>query len=195
VNNTFCFLRHAVPKLDKSKPRSKWILSEEGVHAAQKLAPSPVFDNVNLIISSEEERAYQTARFVADKLGKEVVRMLELNELEQDAGGFLEKEEFDRTIRFALTRWDRSLHGWETARCALDRFRKAVNQVNSEYEGKTILIVSHGCVLNLYFAELLNKLNTVYERWNKTTFLNYGLVKDGKVVKDIVEESEPRVSP
>jgi len=188
VNNTFYFLRHVAPRLDKSKPRSKWILSEDSVHAAQELVRSPVFDSIDLIVSSDEEKAYQTAKRVADNLGREVIRMPELNELDQDPGGFLEKDEFEKTIRFALTHWDQSLHGWETARHALDRFEKAVNKIDSEHRGKIILVASHGCVLSLYFSKLLNKLNTVYERWNKTTFLSYGIVREGKVVKDIVQE-------
>lgn len=102
------------------------------------------------------------------------------------ARGFLEKEEFDGTIRFALTHLDDSLHGWETAAHALQRFEKAINRIDLKYSGKNILIVSHGCVLSLYFAKLLGELNEVYERWSRTAFCSYGIAKKGKVVKDIV---------
>jgi len=82
MSNTLYFLRYAATQLVQFKPRSKWTLSEEGVYAAEGLAGSPVFDNVDIIISSDEEKAYQTAKPLADKLGKDIMRMPELNELD-----------------------------------------------------------------------------------------------------------------
>jgi len=187
MDNTFYFLRHAETKPDRNMPASKWVLSEEGMRAAEQLAESDIFNNVDIIISSVEEKAYQTAAPIAERLGKDIIRIWELNELDRDAGGFLEKEEFDRTVNFAMTNLDKSLNGWETGEHALERFSKVVDKIEAEYENKKILIVAHGCVINLYFAKLIGKLDEVNDRWKKTSFCSWGAVKDGKVIKDIVD--------
>jgi hypothetical protein len=49
-----------------------------------------------------------------------------------------------------------------------------------------VLIVTHGTVLNIYFAECLHVLDQLPERWRKTGFCAYGCVEDGVVTKDIV---------
>ena len=186
MNNTFYLLRHAATKLDRNKAASKWLLSEEGKRQAEKLAKSGVFNDVDIIISSAEKKAYQTAKPIADRLNKDIIRIPELNELDRDAGGFLEKGEFDKTVNFAMTHLDRSVHDWETTAHALERFSKAIDKIDSEHEKKKILIVSHGCVINLYFAKLLGELDEVNDRWKKTTFCSWGIVENGGVVKDIV---------
>lgn len=184
--NTFYFLRHAKTRLDKDSPISKWGLSEEGRKKAEALTASTAFDSIDVIITSDEDKAYETAKPIADRLKKEIIRVEELNELDRDKGGFLEKEEFDRTLQFALTNQNKSIHRWETAKHALERFSKKIDEINKKYNHKNILIVSHGCVVNLYFAKLLDKLNRVYERTLKSDFCDWGIVKEGKVVKDVI---------
>jgi len=78
------------------------------------------------------------------------------------------------------------MHGWETALHALCRFTGVLEEIASEEEDRRILIVSHGCVLSLYFADLLNSLDNVYERWRKIRFCSWGKVESGKVLKDII---------
>lgn len=185
--NTFYFLRHAAVEIIRQLPVSKWKLSEEGRQQAEELAKSTTFDELDIIISSDEDKAYQTAKPIADRLQKEIIRIKELNELDRDKGGFLEKEEFDNTLQFALTHLDKSIHQWETAEHALNRFSKKIEEIDKEYDNKSILIVSHGAVINLYFAKLLGKLDEVYEKTMQNTFCDLGIVKGGKVAKDIIK--------
>ncbi len=163
------------------------MLSEKGKQQAEELAKSGIFDSVDIVISSNEEKSYQTAKPIAVKYDKEIMRIEELNELDRGASGFLEKDEYDRTVEFALNNLTKSRHRWETAEHALKRFTEAIESIDSEHEGKKILIVTHGCVMNLYFAKLLSKLDVIYERWIKTSFCSWAIIKNGKVVKDIVE--------
>lgn len=188
MNNTFYFLRHAETRVDKTLPVSKWTLSKNGMKQAQELAKRDVFDDVDIIISSDEEKAYQTAKTIAEKLGKSIVRIPELNEIDRDKGGFLGKEEFDETVKFCLTNLDKSIRNWETANSALERFSKKIEEIDSRFENKKILIVSHGCVINLYFAKILNKLDKVFERWLRNSFCAWGVIKNNEVIKDIVKE-------
>jgi len=60
-----------------------------------------------------------------------------------------------------------------------------IDEINSTYKNKKILIVSHGCVINLYFAKCLNQLDRIVERIFSNTFCDYGIIEDGRVVKDI----------
>ena len=48
------------------------------------------------------------------------------------------------------------------------------------------MIVAHGTVMTLYFAYLLGKLDDIFSRWKDLGFGSWGMVQNGKVVKDIV---------
>ena len=67
MNNTFIFFRHAPTKIDPSKPANKWILSEEGFKEIKESLQSSEFDDVDVIISSAEKKAIQTAYFLAER--------------------------------------------------------------------------------------------------------------------------------
>lgn len=186
MNNTFYFLRHAEIKVDRNLPVSKWTLLEKGKKQAKGLANTNTFDDIDVIISSDEEKAYQTAKIIAAKLGKQIIRIPELNEIDRGKDGFLTKEKFERTIKLCLTDMDKSIRNWETASHALDRFSKQIEKLESQYENKKILIVSHGCVINLYFAKILNKLDKVFESWLRNSFCDWGVIENHQVIKDIV---------
>lgn len=71
-NNTFIFLRHAETKVDRNIKISQWTLTEKGKKDALKLSQLNVFKDFNIIITSNEEKAYQTATPLAEKLQKEI---------------------------------------------------------------------------------------------------------------------------
>ena len=188
MNNTIYFLRHAETKVDKNMPISAWQLSENGIKQVEELSQTNIFNDIDVIISSAEEKAVQTAQPFVHKLGKEITRIPELNELDRDKGGFLEKDEFDKTVKFCLTNRDKSINNWETANHALERFSKKIEKIDAHNENKKILIVAHGFVLNLYFAQLLHTLDRVFDRMQKSSYCDWGIVKDKKVIKDIIKE-------
>lgn len=124
MNNTFYFLRHGETKKDKNIPISQWTLSEKGDEQAERLAQEGVFKDVDIIISSTEQKAYQTAKPTADALGKEIRQIEEISELDRDKGGFMESEEYEKAVKYCLEHLDKSIHNWETANNALERFAK-----------------------------------------------------------------------
>ena len=73
----------------------------------------------------------------------------------------------------------------ESGNEALLRFKAGVEAVVKVNPNKTILIVTHGTVLNIYFADLLNSYDELQDRWNKTDFCAIGIVEDGSVIQDI----------
>lgn len=86
-----------------------------------------------------------------------------------------------------MTNWDQSYNKWERANSALKRFSKEIEEIDSRYSNKKILIVAHGGVINLYFAKILEKLDNVFNRALSNSFCDYGIIQDGKVLKDIAK--------
>jgi broad specificity phosphatase PhoE len=185
--NMFYFLRHAETRWDRTTPSAKWFLSERGKRDASQLASSGIFDYIDIIITSCEDKALQTALPIAERLGKEITSLMELNDLYKGES-VLEEDKYFKTIELCLKNPRESFNGWESASHALERFSRKIDEIDSAYNDKNILIVSHGCVLNLYFARASEKMNEVYERWRVTPFCARGIIKNGKVVKDIMGE-------
>ena len=185
MNNTFYFLRHGKTKVDSGKPISQWVLSDVGEEQALKCAQSGIFDEVDVIMVSGEEKSFQTAKPIADKLKKEIDKVEEINELDRDKGGFLSSEKYEETVRYCLEHPLEIVNNWEMASKALKRFSKKIEEIDKEYENKKILIVGHGYTINMYFAHLLGVIDQVYKRLNTNTFADWGIVKNGKVIKDI----------
>lgn len=187
MNNTFYFLRHGETKVDKNVPVSQWILSETGEVQSKQLVQGGVFNEIDIIFSSTENKAYKTALPTAKSLGKEVIKLEEIVELNRDNGVFLEVKEYEKTIKQCLEHPDVSFNSWETANQALERFSKKISDLDKDYENKKILVVGHGFTINMYFAKLLGVLDKVYERMNTNNFADWGIVKDQRVVKDIAK--------
>lgn len=185
MNNTFYFLRHGKTTIDKNTPISKWILSEEGKMQADTFAKENIFDEVNFIFSSTEDKAYKTALPTAKKLGKEVIMLETICELNRDNGGFLELNEYEKNIKQCLENPDKSFNNWEKASHALERFSKQISELDKTYTNQKILVVGHGFTINMYFAKLLGIFNKTYERLGKNDFADWGVVKNQEVVIDI----------
>lgn len=187
MNNTLIFLRHGKPKVDSETPVSKWSLSDAGAQQAEETANGPEFQDVDVVIVSGEEKALQTVLPLAKKFGKEseIIRESQISELDRDKGGFLDPLTYEGAVHKTLTVRDVSVHDWETGSHALNRFSKAIEEIDQRFEGKKILIVGHGMTMNLYFAKVLGELDKIAERFAQNTFCDWGVIKEGKVVKDL----------
>ncbi len=188
ANNEFLLLKHAKTLITNKIPVSKWILSEEGYKAAEELTLVKEFKDLDIIISSCEKKAYLTVKRLALRDSKSVTQFSDFNELDRDSGGFLKStEDYNLIVKRCLRELDKSFNNWEKAAHALSRFSGKINELDKMYESKRILIVSHGIIINLYFAKVLNQLDNVYERWKSTTFCDFGSLRTGKVIKDIAK--------
>ena len=178
MNNTFYFLRHGETKKDSNIPISKWLLSDKGEQQSRKVAQEDVFKNIDIIFSSTEKKAYQTAKPIADKLRKEIIQLEEIGELNRDKGGFMEPQEYEESVKYCFENLDKSMNNWETAVHALDRFSRKIEELNKQYENKKILIVGHGFTINLYFARLLNNLDQIYKRFYTNDYIDWGAIRN-----------------
>jgi len=186
MNNELIFIRHAETKIDKEIPIADWVLTEKGDSDAEKLKDVSEFLDVDILISSGEKKAYLTIKPLADKLGKEIIQIKGLGEISRPNSESLTKEEYVSMKEKVFKDLDFTDYGWETCSHALERFRKAVEEIDREYENKKIIISAHGTVLSLYFASLLGELKNLEARWKSLGFCNWGIVRNGKVFRDIV---------
>ena len=186
VNNTLIFLRHAETQKSETIPISKWILTKEGKKKSLELMNSSIFDTVDIILSSKEIKAYQTVLPLSKRLNKKIKSIPNIGEINRDAGKVMTKDEYDKAKTKIFENLDFTTNGWETSRHALNRFEKMIKKINSKYSNKKILIASHGTVMTLYFARKQSKMNELMKRWKSLGFLDYGIIKNNKVVKDVV---------
>ena len=186
MNNKLIFLRHAKTKKDKEIPVSNWDLTEDAYQATQEMANTGIFDKTDIFISSTEKKAFLTIKPFADRKKQEVIQIEELSDLNRDSGKVMPKEDYDRLKVKIFENLDYTEFGWETCNHALERFKKAIEEINKKYENKTILIGSHGTVMTLFFSEKANALDNIFPRWKSLGFLDYGIIENRKVTKDIV---------
>lgn len=128
----------------------------------------------------------QTALPVAQRLNKEIHQIKGLGELRRPDGHSIGLERYNELKKKLYSDFDYSENDWETINSALERFSGAVERIDKENENKTILVVCHGTVMSLYFAKLQGKLDDMFSRWKGLGFCSWGVVENGKVVKDIV---------
>lgn len=186
MTNSLYFLRHAKTKVDLSTPAREWSITKDGALSARELASSEKFSQIDGIIHSSESKAKQTAEAFVDGLDVQMYQLSGLDELARNHEGKLNDEEYRDRVRRTLSDLEKSVPGWESGASALKRFEDAVRKVDIMFHRKNVLIVSHGIVLTLYFNKLKGFEAIAYERWSQLTFLAWGLVRDGRVLVDIV---------
>ena len=186
MTNSLYFLRHAETKIVLSKPAREWSITKKGVSLAKELAASEKFSDIDGIIHSSEDKAKQTAEAFAEGLDVQMYQLSGLDELARNHEGKLNDEEYRERVHRTLNDPEKSVPGWESATSALKRFEDAVRKVDIMFHRKNVLIVAHGIVLTLYFCKLKNFQSIAYERWKQLKFLAWGLVRDGRVLVDIV---------
>jgi broad specificity phosphatase PhoE len=185
TQNRIIFLRHADTQKDPEVHATLWDLSESGKIEAEHVKDIEIMNAVDVIYTSEERKTSLTVQPLAGKLGKISTPMAAFNEVARGEK-FLSKEEFEQEKNRQLEDLEYAAFNGESGLDALARFKAGVKEVAETNPGKTILIVTHGTVLNIYFSELLGANSSLPDRWSKTGFCAYGIVEDGEVVRDII---------
>ncbi len=176
------FLRHAKTKKNPSLNSFFWKLSEEGKKQAEEIE----IKNVDVIYSSKEPKAFLTVLPLSKKIKKEIYPLSFFDEVKRE-DGFSSEEEFKKEKSKQLENLSYCAFNGESGKEALERFEKGVLKIEKENKEKTILVCSHGTILNIYFAKKLNAYNNLKERFLKTDFCSYGIIENGNVIKDIIE--------
>jgi len=187
MTNELIFIRHAKTKIDKEVPIENWTLTNEGFEQAQEIANSKEFNDVDILISSNELKTYLTIKPLSEKLQKEIINLNGLEEIKRPNSEKLTTEEYGEMKTKIFQNLDFTDNDWETANHALNRFKKVIEEeINKNYSDKKILICSHGTVMTLYFAYISNQLNNLMQKWKDLKFGSHGIIKGSKIIKDIV---------
>jgi broad specificity phosphatase PhoE len=186
MTNSLYFLRHAETKEDESTPVRDWRITDAGMDLTRGLARSEKFGEIHGIIHSSETKARQTAEVFAEGLDVQMYQLSGFDELLREHEGALAFDEYRDWVRRTFSDLEKNVPGWESGATALKRFEDAVRKVDIMFHRKNVLIVSHGIVLTLYFNKLKNFEAIAFERWSQLKFLSWGLVRDGRVLVDIV---------
>ncbi len=186
MNNKLIFLRHAPTLIDPNISTDQRGIKPESIDNLTALSNLSDFQNINAIYSSTKNRAILTAGIFASKNNLNIIQIEELAEINKPGADKLSPEDYRQLKLQIFSDFNFSVNNSETANQALIRFTQAIDVIDSSNIGKNILIVSHGITMSLYFAQLQNQLSDILNRWDKFKFLNYGVIQNGIMIKDIV---------
>ena len=149
------FVTHPEVVVEPLVPVPCWRLAESGRARAGRFADSGALDDIDVLISSTETKALETAGIIGEALGLPTISSAQLGENDRSATGFLPPEEFERTADEFFAHPSRSVRGWETSFEAQDRIHEVVRAAVSTHHGSRIAFVSHGAVGTLLLCTLL----------------------------------------
>lgn len=189
---TIIFIRHADTQKDPEIIARDWTLSEKGFEQANKLASNPDLFSIQHFFVSSEQKTRLTILPLSEKLKRSKTITTEENFDEVKRGNkFLSKEEFELEKKLQLENLDYRAYDGESCNETLIRFKEGINNILLNKE-EIIAVVSHGTILNCYFADILNYNNQLPKRWSKTPFACYGIVEyrqyQSEDTKEIVTE-------
>lgn len=188
TDSSLFFLRHAHTQKDPSQPAHTWNLSERGVAESNELANLKAFQSINHIYVSGEKKTVLTIDSLAKKLGISPTILPAFDEVRR-GDVFITDTAFKEEKRRQFENLSYHAFGGESCLDALIRFEHGIDSVIKKNPDGNILIVSHGTILTLYFAKIKCALDSLYERWRNISFCGYGIIENGKIIRDIVSEN------
>ena len=147
-------VKHSLPVVDPAVPSREWRLSEEGQVRSRILAEKLGPYNLDMIFSSNEPKAIETARISAHRLNVPVEVLEGLQEHERRNVGFLEQECFEQSISRFYAQPAELVFGEETADTAYKRFSKSVDGLSERFPQANLALITHGTVLSLYVSRI-----------------------------------------
>ena len=158
-------VKHSLPEILENVPAREWHLSEVGQARARELAEKLMRYQPEIIVSSVEPKARETAEITAENLGLDFQVVESLHEHDRSASPYYSKDEFQNLVQDFFNKPNKLVFGNETADSALARFRRAVDFVLNSYSDKNVVIVAHGTVISLYVSWLTGCNG--YDLWMK----------------------------
>ena len=147
-------VKHSLPKIVENQPANEWVLSDEGRVLAKKLAVQLNRFQPELVISSVEPKAKQTAEIIAAEHGLELQFVEGLHEHDRSKVGYLHRDQFQAAVREFFKEPGRLIFGSETADGCHARFQRAVQSIMDQNLDTTVVIVAHGTVISLFVSRL-----------------------------------------
>lgn len=145
-------VKHSQPEIVEVLSAHEWNLSESGRSRAALLTDELKPYQPEVLVSSVEPKARQTAEILGESLNLKVQIAEGLHEHNRHGIPFYSHDEFQSIVRKFFEKPDILIFGNETADQALVRFRAAVEVVMKTCIDKRIAIVSHGTVISLFVS-------------------------------------------
>ncbi|HJR81316.1 MAG TPA: histidine phosphatase family protein [Anaerolineales bacterium] len=154
MNKYLILVKHSLPEVVESLPAREWRLAAEGRLRAQRLAECLRPFQPEVIVSSIEPKAKETAEIIANTYHVEFQIADGLHEHDRSKAPYLSQDKFQEILQEFFRKPDKLVFGLETADEAYTRFSRAVHTLLDEHTNKTILIVAHGTVISLLVSRL-----------------------------------------
>jgi len=150
-------VRHALPESDKRDDGpADPPLSPLGFQQAEATADLLATEGVNHVVTSTMQRAIQTGRPLADRLGLTPERLEGLKESDHRRSSYTPVEEMDADHEVIREFLDDPLSmfadGYEAFR---DRITAALDAVVADNRGRTVAVFCHAMVVGVYLQTLL----------------------------------------
>jgi len=150
--NKLILVKHSLPEILPDIPASEWHLSAEGRKRCQVLGDNLARHDPDLIFSSQEPKAEETAQIIAQQLGKPLFIIPGLHEHERKTVRFTNEDQFIASVKKFFELPDAPVFGEETATQSLNRFSSATDELISQNRDQNLVVVSHGTVITLFVA-------------------------------------------
>ena len=147
------YLTHPEVHVDAAVPVTKWSLSARGKRRASALLEQPWLAAVGRIVSSDETKAIETARLVAEYLKLPIEIRTGIGENDRSSLGFVPEAEFEALANAFFAQPEQSIRGWERAVDAQRRIAHGLADLLTPAE-RDVLVVGHGGVGTLWFCFL-----------------------------------------
>jgi broad specificity phosphatase PhoE len=134
-------------------------LSALGRHQAAHMAARLVDEEIDVIVASDLQRAMDTARALADAVRLEIIPREDLREVDLGSWTGVSRDELEQNDPGAWRRWRiEGIEGWEGGERyeqAMVRVGNAISALAAEWDGKTVVAVTHGGCIRLATCHLL----------------------------------------
>jgi broad specificity phosphatase PhoE len=140
-----------------------------------------------VIVTSSEPKAMETAEIVSKHIGKNLEVGEGLHEHDRSNVTFLSAGEFQTAVADFFMHPQKLVFGKETAEQAQQRFAKAIEQVLGKHSRGNVVVVAHGTVIALFIADCVNA--EPFPLWQRLGLPSYIIlsIPDFRVL-DIVEK-------
>ncbi|MCZ7567025.1 MAG: phosphoglycerate mutase family protein [Ardenticatenaceae bacterium] len=145
-------VKHSLPDIMSTVPAHQWHLSEVGRFRCQMLAEMIAEYSPDVIVSSSEPKAVETAQIVANHLNHASQIIDGLHEHDRSNVEWQSEEQFEVQVAEFFRQPQALVMGKETATQAYERFAQAVAFVIEVYPHSNIVVVAHGTVITLLIA-------------------------------------------
>ena len=151
------FLSHPQVVVDPIVPVERWHLSLAGRAALQQFLECNILPLPDMIWSSTETKAQETAAILGAHFKRPVQNHVALGENDRSATGFLPPAEFEQVADQFFAQPLHSVRGWERAVDAQARICSGVSDIMdaaAKAQHKNIIICGHGATGTLLYCAL-----------------------------------------